>query len=168
MENIERFLNSIKHTFTTSTGVIAFLFSLLLTPNSKMILFFFISFLLCDYVTGIIASWMEFKAGKRESDGVYFLSSKRLRESGVKVLGYCLVITFAVFLNQVFFPSGVVLFGVTAPLTVVEIALSGCTAIEFLSNLENMKRAGFDVVGKLSSGFKTVWGLVRQAKGEDK
>lgn len=165
MENITRFMESIKHTFTSVTGAIAFLLSLLLSSDAKMILFFFISFLLLDYATGIFASWVEHKKSGNKTE-VFFIKSERLRDSFTKVIGYCLIITFALFLNHVFIKEDIVIMGITPPLSLVEIALSGCCAIEFLSNLENLKRSGFDIVGKVSNGSKTIWGLIKDIKGK--
>lgn len=165
--HLDRFFESIKHTFTNIIGALAFLLGLLLSSNAKVILFFFVSFLLLDYATGIFASWVEHKKSGNKAT-VFVIESEKLRASFTKVIGYCLIITFSLFLNHVFFKESIIIFGVTPPLTLVEIALSGCCAIEFLSNIENLKRSGFDIIGKLSNGFKTVWSLIRQAKGEEK
>lgn len=165
--HIDRFIESIKHTFTNVVGALAFLLSLLLSTDAKMILFFFIFFLLLDYGTGIFASWVEHKKSGNKAE-VFVVRSEKLRSSFTKVIGYCIIITFSLFLNHVFIKDDIIIMGATPPLSLVEIALSGCCAIEFLSNLENLKRSGFDIIGKLSNGFKTVWSLIRQAKGEEK
>jgi len=51
-------------------------------------------------------------------------------------------------------------------MTAAEIAIAACTAIEFLSNLENLKRAGFDLPGRIAAGAEKAWGIVRKVRGE--
>jgi len=41
-----------------------------------------------------------------------------------------------------------------------------CFFIEFFSILENCKRSGFDVIGKIQSGAKKVWKTIGIIKGE--
>jgi len=184
---MEKTLQGFKQAFTTAPGLSAFAASLLLTPSA-----FFGLFLMMDYATGILAAWTEHRkkmdSGRLTVDNdrhaarerncqlstvnsqlnrPYFISSDRLRGSAAKVIGYLLVIAFAAFLDMAFFHGGVHLPGTERPpMTAAEIAISACTAVEFLSNLENLKRSGFDLLGKLHSAMDSAWKTVRKAKGE--
>jgi len=181
---MEKTLNGFKQAFTTAPGLAAFGATLLLTPTARAMLMFFGAFLLMDYATGILAAWTEHRKKtdneRTAHDGncqlstvnpplkrPYFISSERLRSSAAKVIGYMLVIAFAAFLDFAFFHGGVHLPGADRPpMTAAEIAISGCTAVEFLSNLENLKRAGFDLLGKLHATMDSAWRTVRKARGE--
>jgi len=121
---------------------------------------------LLDYATGIFASWVEHKNDPAQNINVYHIESEKLRASGVKIIGYGLIMMFAYFLNAVIFQDHVKVWGYTPPMSVFEIALLGCAVIEFWSNIENVKRAGFDIVGKFTNVVKNAWSVFRNIKGE--
>jgi len=176
---MEKTLSAFGRTFTGWPGLSAFGATLLLTPSARAMLMFFGLFLMMDYATGILAAWTEHKreraAPRRPATdgpggterGPYFVSSSRLRGSAAKVIGYLLAIAFAAFLDMAFFHGGVHLPGAERPpMTAAEIAIAACTATEFLSNLENLKRSGFDLPGKLHAALDAAWKTVRKARGE--
>lgn len=164
---IDKFTDSVKGVFTSAHGLLSMLFGMVVfTDQVQFIAMFFVFFLLLDYVTGIGASWIEHKRDPQKNIKVYYIESEKLRASGVKIIGYGLILVFAWFLNAVVFKSHITLWGYTPLFSLFEIALLGCASIEFWSNIENIKRAGFDIVGKITNVFKTGWSLFRQAKGE--
>lgn len=166
-ELITKFCDSLKATFTSLHGWLSIVFgAVIFTDKLELIAFFFVAFLLMDYATGIFASWVEHKADPKNNIKVYHIDSEKLRASGVKIIGYGLIMMFAFFLNAVVFEDHVKVLGHTPPMSVFEIALLGCAVIEFWSNIENVKRAGFDVIGKFTTVVKNVWLVVRQVKGE--
>lgn len=164
---ITKFGDSLKDTFTSLHGWLSMVFgAVIFTDKLELIAFFFVAFLLLDYATGIFASWVEHKNDPARNINVYHIESEKLRASGVKIIGYGLIMMFAYFLNAVVFQNHLKILGYTPPMSVFEIALLGCAVIEFWSNIENVKRAGFDIIGKFTTVVKSIWLAVRQMKGE--
>lgn len=164
---VDKFVSSVKGVFTSIYGWFSMFFGMVVfTDKLEVIAFFFVLFLLLDYVTGIGASWIEHKRDPEKNIEVYHVESEKLRASAIKIIGYGLIMMFAYFLNAVVFQDHVKVFGYTPPMPVFEIALLGCAVTEFWSNIENIKRAGFDIVGGFINFVKQAWSLVRQVKGE--
>src|SRR5690606_240318 len=119
-----------------------------------------------DFITGCIASWIEHKKNGDKVQ-VYFFESAKMRLSVVKGVTYCLLIFFAYIFSVLFFDVPIKLAGSTKHFTAVELITGVCICIEVWSNIENLKRAGFDIVGKISGTAKSVWKVVREIKGND-
>jgi len=154
-DKIKHFATSVHEFLTSVYGWLTMLLTIIITNNTTMLFSFLITMLVCDYITGIIASYAE----KDKKAKVYIIESKRLRESGVKVIGYLLVVILAWFVSKNIYVDNIKLFGVIREFSVLEIALVICAGVEAWSNLENMKRAGFDIVGKLENIIKKIWEL---------
>lgn len=127
------------------------------------LLFLFIA----DFVTGIAASWVEFKAAKPlvpASGKRYLIQSAKLRLSGIKFVCYALGLLCAygieiVFVVKKFNPSMIT----TEDLTFTTIITAFFCAIELYSIFfENVKRMGFDLIAK----FNKVLGLAKRTKSK--
>lgn len=128
-------------------------------------------FFVIDFITGILASWVEFKkvpplvpaSGKR-----YLIQSSKLRMSGVKFICYALAILCAWMLESVFMikeiPTGHIS---TKNLTLTTVVIAFFCLIEFYSIFfENIKRAGFDIVQKIKNISRSGWGVYKSIKNE--
>lgn len=121
---------------------------------------------LIDFITGILASWVEFKRVPPlipASDKKYLIQSAKLRMSGVKFICYALAILCAWMLETVFMikeiPTGHIS---TQNLTLTTIVIAFFCLIEFYSIFfENMKRAGFDIIQKIKNISRSGWGVYK-------
>ncbi|HEY1025459.1 MAG TPA: phage holin family protein [Sphingobacteriaceae bacterium] len=111
-----------------------------------------------DLITGCIASWIEHKNSKTQTK-VYFFESSKLRLSVVKAVSYIMLILCSWLLGVLFFDMPISLYHSTKTFTPAELTTGVCIAIEIWSNIENVKRAGFDVVGKFTNVVKQVWNI---------
>lgn len=110
---------------------------------------------LVDYATGLGASWAE--RHTRESSSPFFLQSKKMRDSLLKACTYLLFIFMSWVMWYLFFDGTVTLPISTKPINIISITIGVCIAVEMWSILENMKRMGFDLLGKIVRTFKTFW-----------
>lgn len=138
------------------------------TPVKALILLAF--FFIVDFITGISASYVEFKRslpvlpgqGKR-----YVIQSSKLRLSAVKFGTYCIMILGAygiewVFVIQEFEPHANL-----QKMTLTTIIIAFCCAIELYSILfENVKRMGFDIIQKVKNISKDGWDIFKTVKDE--
>jgi|GEM_PF-6838006 len=138
---------------------------------SELLFTVFLIFYLLDYVTGILASVVELKKNplqfvrtKRKKGKMYWVSSSSLMRGLVKLLVYFqLLLVVWVFTYLLDFEY-IRLHQKIIPLTPLQVLLVLFIASELVSNLENCKRAGFDLVGlikewvvkvlELKNGFK--------------
>lgn len=141
------------------------LFSSLTTVQLSLI-FLFGAFVF-DFAAGIYASWVEWKNNKNKLEA-YLIESKKLRKSVGKAIAYMAVISFTYVIEVIFFVKSFKIAVSDTNLTITLVAVGGCIAIEFFSVLENMKRAGFDLIAKIKSGAKSVWSVINHIKtGKD-
>lgn len=118
-----------------------------------------------DFISGCIASWIEHRRNNT-SISVYFFESSKMRLSVLKMLSYCMFIFFAWTLTELFFDKGLGLPGSSKTFAVTEIVTGVCIAIEIWSNLENLKRSGFDVFGIIKKASSQVWSIIKAVKNE--
>lgn len=127
------------------------------------------SFFVIDFITGIVASWVEFKrvpALIPTSDKRYLIQSAKLRMSGVKFICYVLAILCAWMFETVFMikeiPTGHIS---TQNLTLTTIVIAFFCLIEFYSIFfENIKRAGFDIIEMIKKISHSGWGVYKSIK----
>lgn len=153
---------------STPTGMIVLASAITLatlTTIQMSLIFLFFAFIV-DFLSGIYASWSEWKA-KKIKVTTYLIESAKLRKSVGKAIAYMAAIGFTYGFELVFFIKSFKVSASGRDLTITLIAVGVCIAIEFFSVLENMKRSGFDLIGKIKEGFKNGWGVVRSAKGEE-
>lgn len=117
--------------------------------TSQQAFIIFLLMLALDFATGIFASWIEYKNNPKPID-VYFIESKKLRQSLAKMVTYGICIIFVYMFEIVLqikpFEFDNAWFSVS--LTIGNITIILCALVEFYSILENAKRSGFDVIGK--------------------
>lgn len=159
---IKHFFATIYDFLSSSWSYIVMLCTLILTNDTTVLISFLFSMLLLDYVTGIIATYVE-------SDGkykVYLIESKKLRESGVKIIGYMLLMICGWFITRFIYTDSIALFGIIRSFNVLQIVLIMSIGIEFFSNIENLKRSGFDILGRIKSNTSKVWELIKSVRGQ--
>ena len=110
-----------------------------------------------DFGSGMLASWVEYKEklkkGIDENHPPYFIESSKIRNSIVKAVVYMLFIGLFMLFEMVFFKINITQLEsfTNRQFTGTEIVIIICFLVEFWSILENSKRAGFDIVGKIKS-----------------
>jgi phage-related holin len=135
----------------------------LFTNLQLALLLMFTSFVL-DFATGILASWIEQKNSPKKIK-VYLIESAKLRKSVVKATSYAIFILMVYFIEKTFFIKMIAFDSISSQkLTITILAVAFCLAIEFWSIIENMKRAGFDLIGSFKKIVKNVKELVTTVK----
>lgn len=142
---------------------------------SQMLLTAFLLFYAMDYATGILATIIELKnepeklAERRERKPKgYWIESDRIIRGIVKMLIYLQILMFTYVFTFILKAKEIAIHSSIIDLNLIQIVLILCIASEFVSNLENAKRAGFDVVGIISIGIKKVWNIKNLIKtGKD-
>lgn len=116
-----------------------------------------------DFLTGCAASWKEANSIKSWT----FFESKRFRESISKGVTYFVFIAMGWFLYKIFLDEPIPIPFSSKGVNVIQIFFGICIAIESWSILENMKRLGFDLIGKISTTFKGFWTAKKQITDEE-
>ncbi len=159
------------HLFQSWAGGVALFATVTLASFTTLQVLFIIFFaaVTFDFITGVLASYMEVKRGEVEvPKSGYIFESKRARSSGVKLVGYLSLILCVYIVNNIFFNKTFDFEYIkTKNLTLTEITIAICAAIEIYSAfVENLKRAGFDILGKISKIADSIWSVFRKVKGE--
>lgn len=141
---------------------------LVLTTSQKAVILLGLFFIL-DFITGILASWVEFMKTNSNSEKRYLIQSSKLRLSAVKFICYALGILCAWGIEIVFvikkIPSGSIS---TQNLTFTTVVIAFFCAIEFYSIFfENIKRMGFDIILKVKKISSESWKLYKTIKNEN-
>lgn len=122
-----------------------------------------------DFLTGILASYIEIKNGSKPMpvSGFVFTSAKA-RDSIVKAIMYMVVILGAYALEYVFFDKKVGIKALSSrQFGITELVVCFCIAVEVYSAVvENGRRAGFDIIGKITGMATSLWDTFRKVKGE--
>lgn len=126
-------------------------------------------FFILDFITGILASWIELKRNKPNPETSYVLQSSKLRLSAVKFICYSLGILCAWGIEMVFvikkIPSGYIS---TQNLTLTTVVIAFFCVIEFYSIFfENIKRMGFDIIHNVKKISSQGWRLYKNIKNEN-
>lgn len=136
----------------------------MLTTIQTALLMLLVAYIL-DFVTGIYASYIEHRKNPQEVK-VYIIQSSKMRKSVVKAISYFVFIAFSYAFERVFLIKAFSLVSISdLQLTITSVACAFCFAIEFFSILENLKRSGYDILGKAEKLIKTVWKFVGLVKG---
>jgi phage-related holin len=120
--------------------------------------------MLFDFITGILAHWIEFK--KESIQKKYIIESAKLRLTAVKFTCYAMGILGAWGIETVFLiqkiPSGYIS---TESLTLTTIITGFFCVIEIYSIFfENIKRMGFDIVQNIKNIALVSWKLYKIIK----
>lgn len=148
-----------------------FIFSAIAFPaltSIQLALVLLLGAYIADFFTGWLATHMEIKRGDKPmpASGKSFESS-RARESVVKGIGYILFIFGAAGIEMLFFDRRFEFSGVSSKsVGVTELVIGFCFVIEAYSTLiENLKRAGFDIISKVGNIADSAWGIIKKIKG---
>jgi len=140
------------------------------TPQKALILL--AGLFVVDFITGITASWMEFRrslpvlpaSGKR-----YVIQSSKLKLSAVKFIVYGLTALVARGIEWAFIPKEFEPHEALNKMTLTTMAIAFCCCIELYSIVfENFKRMGFDVIQIVKKVFTDGRKVYKIVKDEDK
>lgn len=131
-----------------------------INPHVTLLIYLLFGSTICDFVTGIIASYFE-KKDSIEHNKKYFIESHKLRKSVTKVLSYMFLIIATHFFAVIFNLDKITIPIIKVETTLVTIAFSICILIEVYSIIENLNRMGFDLFGEIK---KVISKLVSTAK----
>ena len=174
---MEKFLAQLGHHFSrifekggdVFNGIKEFIMFLVLTVlafnNLQLMLFVLIVFWSVDTITAIMAQRHKYKITDTSPE-VYTMESNKLRDAGVKLLAYGCIILISTIIVQLFYGGSITLVGTSESVTGSELAVALCLFIEFWSILENSKKLGFDVLGKIKNASKKSWATYRSIRGE--
>lgn len=126
-------------------------------------------FFILDFITGILASWIEHTKSDSTTKKGYVIQSAKLRLSAVKFICYALGILCAWGIEMVFvlkrIPTGSIS---TQNLTFTTMVIAFFCVIEFYSIFfENIKRMGFDIIQKVKKISSEGWKLFKTLKNEN-
>lgn len=139
------------------------------TPEILLVVFLFFYFL--DFFTGIIASRYEMKKNpevaaerKGRKGGLYWVESERVVRGIVKLIIYSQILIIAGIASRLLENKYFILHSSFIPLSLFEIMICLCIIAEFVSNLENGKRVGFDIIKTIQDTIKKVWNIIKLIK----
>lgn len=162
---IQHGMDAINKGFTTIYGFFIMISSLIVAmSNIQLGLSTLLLAILLDLITGVIASWVEFKKSKEELKPPYFIESAKLRLSLLKVVIYLSVILLSYIITIIFIDGRFSVPASSKNLTLAEVVVGFCIFIEFWSLLENAKRAGFDIKSKLIDIGKSIKEVIKALK----
>lgn len=170
IDNIKQFsINTVlalKEYVVSSGGVLAIITGFMYgMPSLLLAISFLILSLIIDFVTGVIASYCEWKdLGSPKLEKSLVFKTKRARESVNKVGSYGTAILLAYILAVVTMKNPEVTILGMPPKTIPEITVIVLIAIECFSVIENFKRMGVDFIGKIKNIAKQGWDLFRNVK----
>lgn len=147
----------------TLKGWGALLLAMLLASRTGHLVLFLVIIFHVDMITGILAGRKEAKA-RGEKPTVYFLESKKMRQSIVKAVFYMMFVVLLYFVSSILLIRPIDLFFSEVKFPLYEIGLIICIGIEKFSILENFKRLGFDVIAKVKTIAKQVWSVIGAVK----
>lgn len=133
-------------------------------------------FYFMDYLTGALATQIEYKQypekfelAKKRKGRLYWVESDRIVRGIVKGSIYFIVIISSIILTVLLKDKHFQFHESVLPLSPLELSLILINVAEIVSNLENGKRAGFDVYGMTIKTIKKVWNirnLIKTGKDE--
>jgi len=140
---------------------------------SELLFTVFVVFYLLDYLTGIIASVVELRKNplqlarrKRRKGNLYWIESQKIIRGLVKLLIYFQLLVAVWVLTYILDFEEFVLHEKVIPLTPVQVLLVLCIASELVSNLENVKRSGFDLVAVFTDTIKRLLSIKNIIKND--
>lgn len=177
-ENIVVDILTMKNVITPSAIFPLIFSSLLAIKFSNLLILFFMIFYVLDFITGILATIVEIKKHPekhakriemRKRKGLpYWVESDRIVRGCVKMIIYIQLLILSYIVTTAINNKQFQLHQSVMPLSVFELMLVLCITAEFVSNLENSKRADFDIIQLLSDGLSKFWRIFRVIKtGKD-
>jgi hypothetical protein len=146
---------------------IAFYLGLSLT--GQLIGIFFIFYFL-DFFTGFLASKVQLEKKKAANPNLesppYLIQSNKIIRGGVKLSAYLVIFLLGYFIELIVKSPNVNLHSSIIELTPLQIAVIVAIASEVVSNFENSKTAGLDIIGGLTGFAKTIWRLFNAIKNK--
>ena len=130
------------------------------STNTYLLIILLFGSTILDFITGVIASYVEDKKVNRDYKA-YFIQSNKMRDSVVKSISYM----FLIMLTQVFsiiFAIPLItipIVGIVTSLTTL--AFTICISIEVYSVFENLKRSGFDIFAKFKNVVNAVIKIIK-------
>ena len=130
------------------------------STNTYLLIILLFGSTVLDFITGVIASYVEDKKIKRNYKA-YFIQSNKIRDSVVKSISYMfLIVVTRVFCIIFSIPLITIpIIGIVTSLTTI--AFTMCISIETYSVFENLKRSGFDIFAKFKDVVNAVIKLIK-------
>ena len=141
--------------------VLPILISLGVTKDMISLVSILLAIIVVDFMTGVLASYVEHIKDPQPIKA-YFIESSKIRKSIVKTVSYMVFIIITLVFNVHLQVSEISVFGLTSTLPVLSILI--CLGVELFSILENLKRSGFDLIGKVIDTVNFVVKLVSKVK----
>ncbi len=157
------FFSHLGSLFTSIKGWILMVLAVFLATRTGHLILFLIVVFHLDLITGILASYIKYKREKIKHE-VYFLESEKFRMSIIKGGFYIWFTVGCYVIQQIFKIDDINVFG--REFTLCELSLMVCIGIELYSNIENFKKMGFDLFGKIKTMAKGIWGLINAVKNK--
>lgn len=132
-------------------------------PTSLMLVYALFGATIFDFVTGIMAAWIEDKNQEKKYKA-YFIQSNKIRKSVVKTMSYIFFILGTMVFSKALNVVDINLIGIDTTPTIL--AFLCCIGIEVYSVVENIKRCGFDIAGEFIKLVKFVVGLKNKVTKE--
>ena len=132
----------------------------ILSANTVLLVSTLFLVTILDFITGVVASYVEDKKVKRVYSA-YFIQSNKLRKSAVKTMSYMMLILISHFFALVLHLGTFTVPFINVQTELSTIAFVVCISIETFSIFENLKRSGFDVFKEIK---KVIDNLVKGAK----
>lgn len=169
LEALEKYFCNIVLAIKKPTVVIPTLGLSLTLKNDYIMIFLLLILFAVDFVTGVLASYVEFKKsdkkGKFFSDKEDGFTSARWRLTFVKAITYFLLIILTKVIEDVFKIKAFNWSWTDHKVTISLISIAFSCAIEFYSIFwENLPKAGFSIWGY----FKKITGTAKEAVSEIK
>lgn len=130
------------------------------STNTYLLIILLFGSTILDFITGVIASYVEDKKVKRNYKA-YFIQSNKIRESVVKSISYMfLIIVTRIFCIIFSIPVITIpIIGIVTSLTTIAFIM--CISIETYSVFENLKRSGFDIFDKFKNVVNAVIKIIK-------
>lgn len=134
-----------------------------INPTSIMLVYALFGATIFDFITGIMAAWIEDKKEEKEYKA-YFIQSNKIRKSVIKTMSYIFFILGTMVFSKALNVTQINFIGIDTTPTIL--AFLSCIGIEVYSVIENIKRCGFDIVGEFVKLIKFVVGLKNKVSKE--
>ncbi len=165
---IKKFADNLLSLFTTIKGFVFLIVSQFIALQGVRLGIAFLSAVfIIDLITGLSAAYKESKKSITQNTAPYFIQSKKLRMSLLKGITYMLAVILSYILYSYIFDAQHSIPGSTKTFTIIELTFGVCIAIESWSIIENLKRMGFDIIGKIVSLVKNIRKTVKSVKDEE-
>ena len=155
----------------TSTGLTTLVLTLFIgmSLTSQLFGIFFI-FYFIDFLTGFLASKVQLEKKKAENPDMetppYLVQSNKIIRGLVKLSAYFIIFGLGYIVELILKTPNVNIHSSIVELTPLQVAVIIAISSEVVSNFENSKKAGFDVIGNILKFLRTSWKIFSTIKNK--